>query len=97
MKRAACAVRLARCLRGKVRSHALDVLHDRDGIVKNVAIDVLQNVASRRGRRLARNEKRVIDVPAAVRRQAQNFAAEFKLARRGLSVGQRTHDQRLSG
>ena len=97
MKGAASGVWFARFLSGEMRCYALNVLHDGDGIVKDATVDVLQYIAVRRARRLAGDEKSVIDVAAAMRRKAQDLAAEFKFARCGLSVGPFAYDHRLSG
>jgi hypothetical protein len=80
-----------------MRRHALDISHNGNGIVEDVAIDVLQNVANGRALRLARYKKSVVDVAATMRRQAQDFAVEFELTRCCVGVGRRAHDQRLSG
>ena len=79
LKRAAGAVRLARCLRGKMRRDALDILHHGGRIAENVAVNVLQNVAG--GQAGSPHVTRYVSLmwPLPCGRQSQDLAAKLEL------------------
>ena len=79
-ERAARAVGLAGHLRGKMRRDALDVLHQRGGIVEDVVIDALQDVARGRAAAWQVTQVGVVDVAVAVGRESEELAAELELA-----------------
>jgi hypothetical protein len=89
-------------LRGKMRRNALDILHHDSRRVEDVAIDALQNVASGRAFRLARDEISIVDVAVAVGHKSHGFAAKLEPGGHGMkrfatAIWRFAHGQSFSG
>jgi hypothetical protein len=63
-----------------VRRYALNVLHERDGVAEDSAIDSLQDVTYGSVAHKEDSAIRVVDVSAAVGRGAQKFAVDPEIA-----------------
>ncbi len=76
---------------GNMGGDALDVIHERDGVLKNGVVDALENKAGGPGGLLENHAISVIDVPGAVGFGGKELAGNLKVARDGADIVFKVH------